>query len=106
MDGGAEQVDVIGFTVVGGNAGIQFGTHADSPASASGSGGAFGDTVFGYAQVGIEAIGTGSRASVVGDTVRGPGTAGAANAPIGVQISDGPGPMSHSTPSRKTSAIA
>ena len=46
-------------------------------------------TFFGYAQVGIEAIGTGSRASVIGDTVRGPATAGAANAPIGVQISDG-----------------
>ena len=46
------------------NAGIQFGTHFDSPASASGSGSAIGDTVFGYAQVGIEVIGTGSRAEV------------------------------------------
>jgi parallel beta-helix repeat protein len=87
--GGAKDVDIVGFTVVGGNAGIQFGTHFDSPTSASGSGSAIGDTVFGYAQVGIEAIGTGSKVELAGDVVRGPGTAGAANAPIGVQISDG-----------------
>jgi parallel beta-helix repeat protein len=88
VDGGAKNVDIVGFTIVGGNAGIQFGTHFDSPATASGSGSAIGDTVFGYAQVGIEVIGTGSRAEVTGDVVRGSGTAGT-GAPIGIQISDG-----------------
>jgi len=87
--GGAKDVDIEGFTIIGGNAGIQFGTHFDSPASASGSGEAENNTVFGYKQVGIEVIGTGSRAEVEHNTVRGPGTAGAANAPIGIQISDG-----------------
>ena len=86
--GGAHGVDITGFTIVGANAGIQFGTHFDSPASDSGSGSAVRDTVFGYAQVGIEVIGTGSRADVVGDTVRGPGMASDA-APIGIQVSDG-----------------
>jgi parallel beta-helix repeat protein len=89
VSGGAKDVDIVGFTIVGGNAGIQFGTHFDSPASASGSGEAVNDTVFGYAQVGIEVIGTGSKAELERDVVRGPGAAGAANAPIGVQISDG-----------------
>src|SRR5947209_1186499 len=87
--GGARDVDITGFTVIGGNAGIQFGTHFDSPASASGSGSAVGDAVFGYNQVGIEVIGTGSQAEIAGDVVRGPGSAGAANAPIGIQVSDG-----------------
>ncbi|HEY1381177.1 MAG TPA: NosD domain-containing protein [Gemmataceae bacterium] len=86
--GGAKDVDIVGFTIVGGNAGIQFGTHFDSPASESGSGSARGDTVFGYAQVGIEVIGTGSKATIAGDIVRGPGQAGAAAAPIGIQVSD------------------
>jgi parallel beta-helix repeat protein len=86
--GGAKDVDIVGFTIVGGNAGIQFGTHFDSPASASGSGSAIDNTVFGYAQVGIEAIGAGSRVEVARDTVRGPGTA-SSSAPIGIQISDG-----------------
>jgi parallel beta-helix repeat protein len=89
VDGGAKDVDVVGFTVVGANAGIQFGDHSNSSASASGSGSAEGNTVFGYAQVGIEVIGTGSRATVAGDNVRGPGAAGAAAAPIGIQISAG-----------------
>jgi parallel beta-helix repeat protein len=89
VDGGAKDVDIVGFTVAGANAGIQFGDHFDSPATASGSGSAKGDTVFGYAQVGIEVIGTGSRVDVTGDTVRGPGVAGEAGAPIGIQISDG-----------------
>lgn len=87
--GGAKDVDIEGFTVVGGNAGIQFGTHFDSPASASGSGEAENNTVFGYQQVGIEVIGSGSNAEVERNIVRGPGTAGAANAPIGIQVSDG-----------------
>jgi parallel beta-helix repeat protein len=87
--GGAKDVDIDGFTIIGGNAGIQFGTHFDSPASASGSGEAEGNTVFGYNQVGIEVIGTGSQAEVERNIVRGPGTAGAANAPIGIQVSDG-----------------
>jgi parallel beta-helix repeat protein len=89
VDGGAKDVDIVGFTITGANAGIQFGDHFDSPASASGSGSAIGDTVFGYNQVGIEVIGTGSRATLSGDIVRGPGQAGAANAPIGIQVSDG-----------------
>jgi len=87
--GGAKDVDIDGFTIVGGNAGIQFGTHFDSPTSASGSGEAEGNTVFGYTRVGIEVIGTGSRADVEHNVVRGPGAAGAANAPIGIQVSDG-----------------
>lgn len=87
--GGAKDVDITGFTIVGGNAGIQFGTHFDSPASASGSGSAERNTVFGYAQVGIEAIGTGTKVEIEGNTVRGPGSAGASAAPIGIQISDG-----------------
>jgi parallel beta-helix repeat protein len=87
--GGAKDVDISGFTISGGNAGIQFGTHFDSPASASGSGSAVGDFVSGYNQVGIEAIGTGSKAQIIGDVVTGPGAAGAANAPIGIQVSDG-----------------
>jgi parallel beta-helix repeat protein len=86
--GGAKGVDIVGFTVVGGNAGIQFGTHFDSPASDSGSGSAVGDTVFGYAQVGVEVIGTGSKAEVSYDVVRGPGASNAA-AQIGIQVSDG-----------------
>jgi parallel beta-helix repeat protein len=86
--GGAKGVDIVGFTIVGANAGIQFGTHFDSPTSESGSGSAVRDTVFGYAQVGIEVIGNGSKADMSGDTVRGPGSAGAAAAPIGIQISD------------------
>ena len=57
VDGGAKDVDIVGFTITGANAGIQFGDHFDSPASASGSGSAIGDTVFGYDQVGIEVIG-------------------------------------------------
>jgi parallel beta-helix repeat protein len=89
VDGGAKDVDIVGFTVVGANAGIQFGDHFDSPATASGSGSVEGNTVFGYSQVGIEVIGTGSRVDVAGDIVRGPGAAGAAAAPIGIQISDG-----------------
>jgi parallel beta-helix repeat protein len=87
--GGAQGVDIVGFTVVGANAGIQFGTHFNSPPTDSGSGSAVGDTVFGYAQVGIEVIGAGSQAKVTSDFVRGPGSAGAAAAPIGIQISDG-----------------
>jgi parallel beta-helix repeat protein len=86
--GGAKDVDIEGFTIVGGNAGIQFGSHFDSPASASGSGEAERNVVYGYAQVGIEVIGTGSRAEVERNVVRGPGVAGA-GAPIGIQISDG-----------------
>jgi parallel beta-helix repeat protein len=86
--GGAKDVDIEGFTIIGGNAGIQFGTHFDSPASASGSGEAERNVVFGYAQVGIEVIGTGSRAEVERNIVRGSGVAGA-GAPIGIQISDG-----------------
>ncbi|HEX4590211.1 MAG TPA: right-handed parallel beta-helix repeat-containing protein, partial [Gemmataceae bacterium] len=89
VDGGATKVDIVGFTITGANAGIQFGDHFDSPATASGSGSAVHDTVFGYAQVGIEVIGTGSKAELSGDIVRGPGSAGAANAPIGIQVSDG-----------------
>jgi parallel beta-helix repeat protein len=86
--GGAQGVDIVGFAVSGGNAGIQFGTHFDSPVTASGSGSAIGDVVSGYDQVGIEVIGTGSQALIAGDLVHGPGTAGAANAPIGIQVSD------------------
>jgi parallel beta-helix repeat protein len=87
--GGAKDVDIEGFTIIGGNAGIQFGTHFDSPTSASGSGEAEHNVVFGYKQVGIEAIGAGSRVEVEQNVIRGPGAAGAAGAPIGIQISDG-----------------
>jgi parallel beta-helix repeat protein len=84
--GGAKDVDIRGFTILGGNAGIQFGTHFDSPTSASGSGEAEGNNVSGYSQVGIEVIGRGSRAEVERNVVHDPVTGGA---PIGIQVSDG-----------------
>src|SRR3954466_2636581 len=70
--GGAKDVDIVGFTIVGGNAGIQFGTHFDSPTSASGSGSAVGNNVSGYTQVGIEVIGRGSRAEVERNVIHDP----------------------------------
>jgi parallel beta-helix repeat protein len=98
VDGGATGVDIKGFTVIGGNAGIQFGDHFDSPPSASGSGAATHNVVTGYAQVGVEAIGHGTQVEVDHDTIQGPGVAGEANAPIGVQISDGAmGEIDHNT---------
>jgi parallel beta-helix repeat protein len=89
VDGGATGVAITGFQVVGANAGIQFGDHFDSPPSDSGSGSANANIVNGYAQVGIEVIGQGSSAAVFRNTITGPGVAGEANAPIGIQISDG-----------------
>lgn len=86
--GGAKDVDIVGFTIIGGNAGIQFGTHFDSPASLSGSGSAKSNVIQGYAQVGLEAIGTGTRVDFEGNVVTAPSTAGT-GAPIGIQISDG-----------------
>ncbi len=98
VDGGAKGVDISGFTIIGANAGVQFGDHFDSPPSASGSGEADHDTVMGYAQVGVEAIGAGSKVEVDHNTITGPGVAGEANAPIGVQISDGAtGEVDHDT---------
>jgi parallel beta-helix repeat protein len=89
VDGGATGVAITGFQVVGANAGIQFGDHFDSPPTDSGSGSATANMVNGYAQVGIEVIGHGSSAAVFRNTITGPGVAGEANAPIGIQISDG-----------------